>query len=478
MKSKLNKISPFYLIVIGILMFLSGRYLFAKTMFMDGLIYSTIARNLSLGDGTFWDLKFTNTLYPHFHEHPPLAMGMHSLIFKIFGYSWFSDKIYSVIIFALSGIIIRKIWLKLSGDKKNAWLPLFFWVITPVIFWSISNNLLENTLTVFILLSFYSLLQFNEKENYVYLLFAGVMLFLGFLSKGFVAFYPLSFFLIYWILFRNTKFYLMMFRTFIFLSGIILPFLLLFLFSNSAFQAIQSYIETQVVKSLENVQTVESRFFIVKRLLSELIPILLIFVIIYISVYRTIGKKFNRGQVKVFLFFFLIGLTGVLPIMISLKQSGFYILSTYPFFALGFAFLLQERVRDIVIRFEKSEKNFLRFKNFAVLFFSISILYVFYFSSKYGNDVDKVSDLEKIQNYIPRETIIGILPEMYIDWSLHAYYYRYKSISLKPVSDLNTKFILINFKDFPNFNPPDNFFRVKMETLSYHLYINHNISNE
>lgn len=50
---------------------------------MDGLFYSSIARNLSNGVGTFWQTHFSNTLFPRFYEHPPLALGIQSLFLKL-----------------------------------------------------------------------------------------------------------------------------------------------------------------------------------------------------------------------------------------------------------------------------------------------------------------------------------------------------------------------------------------------------------
>ena len=40
---------------------------------MDGLMYSAISKNLANGIGTFWNPYLSETLFPEFHEHPPLV---------------------------------------------------------------------------------------------------------------------------------------------------------------------------------------------------------------------------------------------------------------------------------------------------------------------------------------------------------------------------------------------------------------------
>ena len=65
------------LYIIVILLFLGFCHeLWSEGMFMDGLYYATIANNLANNIGSFWFLHFTNTEFPIFHEHPPLAFGM------------------------------------------------------------------------------------------------------------------------------------------------------------------------------------------------------------------------------------------------------------------------------------------------------------------------------------------------------------------------------------------------------------------
>ena len=89
-----------------------------------------------------------------------------------------------------------------------------------------------------------------------------------------------------------------------------------------------SYINNQVVRSIEDIRTVDIDFYIVKKTFLELLPGL---IICLIASYFSLEKlKIHIMKKKIIL---LLTLSGVIPIMLSMKQSGFYIVTTLPFFS-------------------------------------------------------------------------------------------------------------------------------------------------
>ena len=58
-------------------------------MFMDGVLYATMAKNLANGIGTFWQSHMSEIIFPAFINHPPLAIGLESIFFRILGDSRF-----------------------------------------------------------------------------------------------------------------------------------------------------------------------------------------------------------------------------------------------------------------------------------------------------------------------------------------------------------------------------------------------------
>ena len=138
--------TPFWLLLIGLFLILVSNSLLTEGMFFDGVTYASISRNMAEGQGTFWNPHYTQTLYPEFRQHPPLALGMEALAFKAFGDHLWVEKAYSVLMFLLSGLLIALIWKRTTNNIRWAWLPLLFWLAMPLVTWCATNNMLENTM--------------------------------------------------------------------------------------------------------------------------------------------------------------------------------------------------------------------------------------------------------------------------------------------------------------------------------------------
>lgn len=458
---------PFYLFTAGIYLLIVYQDIFSNGMFLDGLIYSTVSKNIADGLGTFWNPHFTATCLADFHEHPPLAFGIQSLFYTFLGESRFIDKFYSVLTVLIVGIIIHKIWKSLG--YKYSWIPLFIWLMTPTVFWSSYNNLLENTLSVFTSLSVLFYLISQERKRYLFIILSGFVLALGFLTKGFVAFFPWTFPFLWWIFLRNKSFREMLADSVGIFLFTLIPLLLIMIFPVARVSLLK-YIDNQVLNSIQNVVTVNSRFDIVKRLFSELAPAAGICIILFLWVKIRRSKMiFTSENIRKSLLFLLFGLTGVLPIMISMKQSGFYIVPAYPFFALGLSILIYSYVDSLMIHLDYDSKGFLIFKWTGYGLFCLGITLSIVFSDHYSRDKNKIEDTNAVIKDIPRGTIINILPDMYEDWGLHAYYARFKNVSLDP--DLNNRrdFLLIKkegYSDTLNLN----YEIVRLNTKDFKLY--------
>src|SRR5579862_8436285 len=140
-----------------------------RGMFVDGVTYASIARNLALGRGSFWSPSYTATVYPRFYEHPPLGFWLQSWWFRIFGDHLFVERLYTVTVAATTGFLIAVIWRALGAEVPGAagrheteptrqsqirpadfdWLPILLWIAVPVVSWSIVGNLLETTVSLF-----------------------------------------------------------------------------------------------------------------------------------------------------------------------------------------------------------------------------------------------------------------------------------------------------------------------------------------
>src|SRR5262249_7008974 len=81
-----------------------------RGMFLDGITYASISRNLAEGRGRFWEPFYTATIYPTFHEHPPLVFFLQSLWFRAFGDRWFVERLYCAAVGIATAALIAATW--------------------------------------------------------------------------------------------------------------------------------------------------------------------------------------------------------------------------------------------------------------------------------------------------------------------------------------------------------------------------------
>ncbi len=458
---------PYYFLVSALFFGIISPDIFSDGMFMDGVTYAVISKNLANGLGGIWDLHYTSTLFPHFHEHPPLVFYFQSLLFRLLGDSILIERIYSLFTFIITSFLIHFTWKIIAGKENRdlSWLPLLFWILVPIVCWAASNNLLENTLMIFTGLSVLFILKSLSGYRFLYLVLAGIMLFLGWMSKGFVAFFPLS--LPLWIyLFKPGGPYKRFFLdTIVLISATLLPFLFLFLVMPESIQSLHAYIDQQVFDSIQNVKTVWSRFYILARLLFELILGLLLILLVFFASRKFQAPPSNRRWSYVFI---ALGLSGVVPIMISLKQSGFYILPTYSFFSIALAFIILPRVKFLVDKFSSCRRSFVLFKPISIILLTFSIIITFSHYGSVGMDEETVEDVNLLREIIPQGSTISISDSIWENWSLHAYFHRYGEISLDRKKPSSMVYLLLE-KESGN-EPPDCYKKQAVLLNQYVLY--------
>ena len=458
----------FYIAIAGIFMLIICHSWLSDGMFMDGTIYATLSRNLGFGLGTFWQSHLTNTLFPSFFEHPPLAFGLEGILFKIFGDSRFVERFYSLLTFIITGMLIVSIWKLFLKKSATGWLPLLFWVAMPTVTWASVNNMLENTLIIFICLSVLFCLKYQKSNRIVFLLLAGLMLSFGFLTKGFVTFTPLAFPFFYWLFTRRGKFFSMVLNTVIILISAVVPLMLLFLFTG-AHEFLPKYIEMALSKISTGV-TADSRFYIIHRLVMELLPAFGILLVLMLYCWKNKLSFYNiRSSISPASIFFSIGLAGVIPILLTMDQSAYFLLLSFPFFAISLGLIVNPLIETLLERINYNSNRYRLFKLFGVISLSAGIVLSVYFSGDFNRDKNMLKDMRVILVKLEKDSTINILPEMFEEWSLHSYYGRYKNISLDP--DLNKKheYLLIRtslYSDTIN----KGFEKIDLKTKEYELF--------
>ncbi len=424
--------TPFWLLLIGIVLILLSNSLLTEGMFLDGVTYACISRNMTIGLGSFWNPHYTQTIGNVFHSHPPLAFGLEALLFKAFGDHWWVEKLYSAVTFLVSGILIAAIWKRTTNRPCMAWLPLLFWSVMPIASWSATNNMLENTMTIFVLLSVWLMILSYLKNNKIWLILAGIALFGAFMSKGFTGLFPLVFPIIYCI-FDDKRLWiqgpidtLLLMVTLALLSGA------MFLAFPASFAYLKTYFSLQVIGGGLHEATVSTRFYIVFRWLGQMIaPLVIITIVLILSKLKGNAKVFEfRSDKTWFLIFLILGFMGVLPIMVSLKQSGFYMQAALPFFALALGHITLSMFTAFALKITPNLHKWMTLGASAILLTGIVLNLIHI--GKYGRDEALIEGVKKRIAEADGRTIIEIPPEEFTNWVAHAYFMRYGKISLIP----------------------------------------------
>lgn len=438
-------------------------------MFLDGVVYANFAKNFAIGDGSFLHPFYSETYLINFISHPPMFFFLEGLFFKIFGTGFLVEKIYSVVCIFISGFITVKLYKKLSF--KTTFLPLFFFIPIPLITWSATNNIIENTLMIFTTLSVLFYLYSFERKRFLFLLLSGLSISIGFTLKGFVAFFPYSFPFIYWAVLRKSNFKTMAVDTILLIIFSLTPLLISIFSFVEVKEYFFSYFNKQIIWGSVNEQTVNSRFYIIGRFFSDIIPLFIIggvYALIIRSKTKTnpfLSKENNKKALMLFLFC----LTGVLPIMISMKQSGFYLLPVFPFVAICFSALIDESVYDLLSKVNLKSKAFSLFKGISIGLFFISFIVCICFYGTDSRDKKLLSDMDIIANYLPPKAIVSVSKEMEGEYSLFAYYARFYNISLDPNTNNTRKYLLIR-KEYNDNSDKKDYKKLELKTESFNLY--------
>jgi 4-amino-4-deoxy-L-arabinose transferase-like glycosyltransferase len=474
-KYLLNKNLPFWLLTFSLIVALTLPNLIQDGMFLDAMLYTSVSHNLSQGIGTFWFPQFSTTYHnaglSSFHEHPPLVFAIQSLFFKVFGDSMYIERFYTFLTACITAFLINILWKEIYKNdenlKKTGWFPVFLWITIPVCFWSYSNNMQENTMGIFTLSSVLLIFRAvkSNKNEIPFLLLSGTLVFMATMSKGLPGFFPIAVPFLYWLITRDTTLKKAIFKT---AAIIVIPavaYLILFNIPESK-ESLSFYLFKRVLNRISQDPTVGNRFFILYRLLMELLPQIVLTLIIILTAGIRKQKETISQNFSLSVFFISVGLAASVPLMLTLVQKGFYFVPSLPFFATGLAIL----IAPVIVKYnEKIKTDSAKYK----IFLTISLLlvvgtlgYSFMQKGKASRDRDMLADVYTIGKVVPKFSEVTIPTEIFSEYVLGCYFMRYFNISLKP--EVKEPFYMIrktmSLDSLPEYK------KVNIETKIYDLY--------
>jgi 4-amino-4-deoxy-L-arabinose transferase-like glycosyltransferase len=470
-----NRQVPFWLIAFSALVGLTLPILIQDGMFMDAMLYTSVSHNLSMGIGTFWFPQFSvhNIAgLPSFHEQPPMVFGIQSLFFKVFGDSLYVERFYTFLAMCITAMLINLLWKEIlkenKGLRKLGWLPILLWITIPVCFWSYSNNMQENTMGIFTLSSVLIIYKAFHKQKFQIIswVLAGILVFIATLCKGVPGFFPIIIPFLYWLITRKISFAKTFWSTLIITLVLLITYGVLFLIPESK-ESLSIYFFKRALHRINEVPTVDNRFWILYRLFTELLPQILLAIIIFLVAKIKKIKTYFSEQIRESLFFILIGLSASAPLMLTLVQKGFYFVPSLPFFAIGIALLIAPVTSNLTERINPQKKKFKILLLLCSLLFVATTVFAFMQKGKTSRNQEMLHDVYLIGTVVPKQTTVTIPGNMWDEWDLKCYLVRYFNISVEPDYQLQY-YIQDKLMDA---NIPPEYKKVNIPTLQFDLYM-------
>jgi 4-amino-4-deoxy-L-arabinose transferase-like glycosyltransferase len=470
-----DKNLPFRLFTMSILILLTLPVLIQDGMFLDAMLYTCVSHNLSHGIGNFWfpQLSSSNFFgFPFFLEQPPLVFGIQSLFFRVLGDSMYVERFYTFLTTCITAILITRLWKDIFSNEKAikelSWLPVLIWITIPGCIWSYSNNMMENSMAIFDLIAVILTLRAlnSEKPETIKFFLAGLFIFLATFSKGVPGAFPLTIPFLHWVIFRKKSFSNIFTGTIILTAVPLVIYFILFQFPQSR-ESLLYYATKRLLVRINDSPTVTTRFFIVKSLFTELIPqLILAFIIITIAKLKKLNLWLISNRKRT-IFFGSAGLAASMPLALTLVQRGFYLVPSFPYFAIAISLV----IAPVIFYFKEyisGNKKLLMISSFLcslLLVFSIALTLMQ--KGKSQRDKEMLHDVHAIGNNIPAKSEITVNQNIASNMVLECYFIRYYSISL--YIDEPRQYLMVE----KSTKPPDSlkFAKLNIATQKYDLFI-------
>jgi len=459
------------LFVLTLYFLLIGHKLLRLGIHGDGVEYATVARNMADGLGTFWKPYLDDTIHPVFHEHPPLVFWIQSHFFRLFGDGPYFEAFYGFFIGLVILGCMAWFWRRARQDFQlpaiGNWWPMLLLVPLPIFTYMMQINRIVSTYTVLAMVAAYTAYRsvVGHKHTILFSLLSGVLIYLGFIAKGPVAFFTFAVPGLGWLVLKSKLSKAAISTALALVAFAILFVATLYLLPDSE-DFWRGFWKHQVMASLKSERSAgDTHWYLVERWAAEMaVPVLAVgfFMLLTRLSFRQI--RFNRPA----LFFLFIGLASSLPLLISTRQHTRYIFQSYPFYVLSLAFI-SDRMAD---RMEGILKN-KRTVRIGVLVTAVVFFTAAFTSMLYKKDENKkrkpfYRDIYLQNIKLPERITISACPAdmIYDDW-LFADMMRFYRVSL--TAAMGNEYLLIA-KD-SGCEVPEGYQKIhRQPTLKYILY--------
>ncbi|RKZ14800.1 hypothetical protein DRQ50_08415, partial [bacterium] len=450
--------------------------------FFDGLIYAVLSNNYAEGLGTLWNPHFSTTIHPTWHEHPPAGLWLMSLFYRALGDGPLVEHVYSLFTAVVSGGLLVLVWRELVRREPElrslGWLPLLFWLMNPQVTWSYSNAMLENTMTIFVLAAFWLLLKGLEAgaRFWAWSLAAGVAVVAAVLTKGPVGFFPLVSVGLARLVWGRTTWSRVVVMSALMTAVVALAGWLLWAWPE-AHQGLGKYVNTQLLLSLKGSRGGSPDWpGFLEDILNTHLPALGVTVILLgVGWRRRMLGLIRRENRRLALFLILLGCAGSLPVGLSPRHSLFYLLPSFPFYALGLAALVAPVAAALIREMRPAGRIHRILQVLTVVLLAAVLVVSATRIGGYSRDEQQIRDLKVMRDYLvelggengARGVVIGSCADMRRHFTLMTQFARYGGMAFTNKAEGFRYLVALETCEEPDL---DQFTRVAPGTKQYHLY--------
>lgn len=311
--------------------------------------------------------------------------------------------------------------------------------------WILSNNMLETSMTVFIMASIcFSLLSLkNPRKSFAlsYGLLSGFNVFLAFLVKGPVALFALVIPLISLIKREESRKKILWVNVCV-IFAFSLSMAILLAKNNDAQYFMTQYLKRQIIDSIGGARELSgSRFAVLFAICRDmLVPF--VFAALFAGImYKIRNISVISMHFRLLLYYLCMATISSLPIIISQKQMRWYVFPSFPFYALA----ISVAFNDAAIALEKyvleNKTIYYHIKYLYVVIIFLSILMMFLGKHYIGRYKEFYNDFSLQALHIEPREMISVYPENLLNsWSLIANMQRHFKTSLD--KDFGHKYLL------------------------------------
>lgn len=413
---------------------------------MDGTQYAIVSRNAAEGIGSFWFPQLSPSWYragsANFMEQPPLFYWLESTVFRLVGDTIYAERIFCLICLLMSVCLLRANWRIINHAQPQFsgywWLPATMFLVTPTVFWSFRNNMIEMVVTVMVLATSYFSLRSIIFRNIWMAIPAALFLFFGSLCKGIPALFPMVFPLVWYVTNRRNKTApssILHTGILIFIPALI--YTLLIVFSSQAAESLKFYFFERLIGRISVEPTVDNRLAIFIGFARELLVMVLLWLAVRLLRRKTEPNLNRRGMI---LFLLLSGFLGVAPLALTPVQRVFYITPAMPFFAMALAVDMVQPIDKLIYAISNKTKRALDLIALASVL-TLVLFTIFNFGNT-SRDREVLADVHAISSVVPSNGEINASFSIYSKWDLQFYLLRYHRIIVRADTNDRSDYLL------------------------------------